>query len=229
MNKEIIDRHLVVLDLNYPFTESELKTAFRMLAFKCHPDKGGSPQEFIKVKAAYDALVEFAIQSNGDKPNFIRTTEGKLLSELGKGLPDTVNSNICSQCHGAGYIERKHYESYFDTVCPRCHGMCFIRVKPRKSMFFNYWYDEIPCPVCLTAGGLGRHEIVKTLYHICDKCRGIGQIEVPNPVLRKNRFNPQKQVRPPKPQTICRKCGAKLQGGKCWRCEGWYSKTGGER
>ena len=35
-------------------TEQELKTRYREIVKKCHPDKGGSPEEFEKVTKAYD-------------------------------------------------------------------------------------------------------------------------------------------------------------------------------
>jgi len=37
-------------------TQSEIKKAFRKKALKMHPDKGGDPEEFKKIQAAYDVL-----------------------------------------------------------------------------------------------------------------------------------------------------------------------------
>jgi len=38
------------------YTQAELKTAWRKMAFKTHPDKGGSAAAFSAVKEAYVAL-----------------------------------------------------------------------------------------------------------------------------------------------------------------------------
>jgi hypothetical protein len=49
-----------VLGLLWPATRSEVKAAFRPLAMKHHPDKGGNPAEFRRVYAAYVVALEFA-------------------------------------------------------------------------------------------------------------------------------------------------------------------------
>ena len=38
------------------FTEDDLKAAYRRLSLKLHPDRGGDPREFIKMKQYYDTL-----------------------------------------------------------------------------------------------------------------------------------------------------------------------------
>jgi curved DNA-binding protein CbpA len=45
-----------ILGVNQDATEDEIKSAFRELAVQKHPDKGGSAQEFIELKTAYDTL-----------------------------------------------------------------------------------------------------------------------------------------------------------------------------
>jgi curved DNA-binding protein CbpA len=47
-----------LLELADHFSLDELKTAFRKMAMKTHPDKGGSVQAFFKVQAAYQTLLE---------------------------------------------------------------------------------------------------------------------------------------------------------------------------
>jgi curved DNA-binding protein CbpA len=45
-----------ILGISQDATEDEIKSAFRELAVQKHPDKGGSAQEFIELKTAYDTL-----------------------------------------------------------------------------------------------------------------------------------------------------------------------------
>jgi curved DNA-binding protein CbpA len=45
-----------ILGVSQDATEDEIKSAFRELAVQKHPDKGGSAQEFIELKTAYDTL-----------------------------------------------------------------------------------------------------------------------------------------------------------------------------
>lgn len=42
----------------------QIKTAFRRLAQKVHPDVGGSSEQFVRIKEAYNALLEGASLSN---------------------------------------------------------------------------------------------------------------------------------------------------------------------
>lgn len=48
--------HYEVLDVSQRATEFEIKAAFRKLALKFHPDKGGNPEKFKALAAAYDVL-----------------------------------------------------------------------------------------------------------------------------------------------------------------------------
>lgn len=45
---------LAVLGVSLPCTAEDVKRAYRQLARKTHPDAGGDPQEFIKIREAYD-------------------------------------------------------------------------------------------------------------------------------------------------------------------------------
>ena len=66
-----------VLDVSQNSTEEEIKSAFRKLAAKKHPDKGGSSEEFIKLKTAYDTLKNPLLRKDYDlrlKPESIDST-----------------------------------------------------------------------------------------------------------------------------------------------------------
>ena len=45
-----------VLNLIPPKTQKEIKTQYRKLILKHHPDKGGDPKEFIKITKSYENL-----------------------------------------------------------------------------------------------------------------------------------------------------------------------------
>ena len=61
--------HYTVLGLNKQASDKEIKTAFRKLAAKHHPDKGGDHQEFIKIKEAYEVLSDPQKRQDYDNPN----------------------------------------------------------------------------------------------------------------------------------------------------------------
>ncbi len=48
---------LLILGIKSGASKKRLKSAYRKLAMKHHPDKGGSSEDFIILKEAYDLLV----------------------------------------------------------------------------------------------------------------------------------------------------------------------------
>lgn len=57
-NNALPSQHLKVLGLPaYTSNIDEIKTAYRKLAGIHHPDRGGNPKEFIKVRQAYESLI----------------------------------------------------------------------------------------------------------------------------------------------------------------------------
>lgn len=55
---------LKLFELKPGFTDDQLKTAYRRLAHKHHPDKGGSAENFKNIKEAHD----FLLKHRNDKP-----------------------------------------------------------------------------------------------------------------------------------------------------------------
>ncbi|NJM22726.1 MAG: J domain-containing protein [Richelia sp. SM1_7_0] len=49
--------HLEVLQLSFPFTKEELKSAYRKKSLTTHPDTGGTAEAFRKVHNAYQVLL----------------------------------------------------------------------------------------------------------------------------------------------------------------------------
>ena len=57
-----------VLGVPTDATESEIKKAYRKLASKHHPDKGGNKQQFQNIQEAYDTLGDESKRSEYDNP-----------------------------------------------------------------------------------------------------------------------------------------------------------------
>lgn len=51
---------LQTLELEETCTEDEVRAAYRRLAERCHPDLGGDPQEFARLRRHYEDALEFA-------------------------------------------------------------------------------------------------------------------------------------------------------------------------
>lgn len=52
--------HLNILQLNFPFSKQELKTAYRRKALETHPDTGGTSEAFRRVHIAFGILSQLA-------------------------------------------------------------------------------------------------------------------------------------------------------------------------
>lgn len=217
-----IDPQLKCLNLAYPFTKAELDHAFRVKAFESHPDTGGDATEFIKTKNAYDLLTPMCVLAS-DKDIITQTTiEGNLIFDLGKGLGELINSNDCPECLGKGWYKSFHTTYGSEKICPVCDGRGEVRTTANS---FIWWHNWRPCRKCKGLGYLGFTEIKHATLHTCSHCKGIGQIEILNPVLKKGVMQRQKQVKKPKPKKYC-ECGAILKNGKCWRCDSLINTRG---
>ena len=73
---------LEILGLELGATAQQVKTAYRRGALKCHPDKGGSRADFIKIKQAYDCLVEYGTGSKDTEKKHNDTGPTWMGSEL---------------------------------------------------------------------------------------------------------------------------------------------------
>ena len=61
------ESHYAVLGVSNTASDAEIKRAFRKLILKCHPDKGGNPEEFIKVRDSYDVLKSYVSRCRYDQ------------------------------------------------------------------------------------------------------------------------------------------------------------------
>lgn len=76
-----------VLGVSGIATQEEIKAAYRRLAMKHHPDRGGDPEEFQRVKTAYEQLM---------KPSRCPECGGKGTIKVKRGaFVDTVQ---CPRC-----------------------------------------------------------------------------------------------------------------------------------
>lgn len=147
---------LLGLGLNGGFTAVELKKAFRARSFICHPDAGGSSEEFHKLQEAYRTLEPWAKAEEGIKEQ--ATVDGTALSELGQGYPLTESARPCEDCDGHGYREMHEPSGHIEAECDVCGGTGLVRH---------------PCNRC---GGTGQYKNPKTgkVAGECYNCKGSG-------------------------------------------------------
>jgi len=128
-----------ILGISRGATEDEIKKAYRKLAMKNHPDKGGDPEQFKKIQGAYERITK--PQDQGIPQQFnpfdmfremfsqvqrniheVHTSvksayEGQELRfKVSDSKPCT--SCKCSTCNGNGFIPI----ALFRQQCPQCTG-----------------------------------------------------------------------------------------------------------
>lgn len=65
-----MDDYYSILGIDRNATEKEIKDAYRKLAMKHHPDRGGNEEEFKKINAAYEVLGSPESRDKYDNPSY---------------------------------------------------------------------------------------------------------------------------------------------------------------
>jgi len=209
-----LDKALSVLQLDYPFDDNSLKSAFRLKSKETHPDCGGNSEDFKKVISAYELLKEYVQEFSNGKG--LVTTDGVLLDELGKGLPEK-NAAQCKNCNGLGYTVTINNRMISGDSCPACSGLG-MRYE-MVGMGFRRRRGLVRCQRCQGRGVFSPVYSERTLYHVCSRCKGIGEIEIYNPVLKKGVvITKEKYGKKNNKKKYCPECGARISAEGCWRC-----------
>lgn len=138
-----------ILGLEKGASDAEIKKAYRKLAMKHHPDKGGDPEHFKKIQNAYDTL------SDPDKrnpvPDFFSNMFGGgghqrpvrranhehtitiSLEDAWRGTVKNLKITLkkpcitcrkkCPQCHGRGQVGMQMGPMILNHPCPNCRGI----------------------------------------------------------------------------------------------------------
>ena len=179
----------IIFGLDFPPSEESLKSEFRSRTMKGeyrHPDRGGEHEKFIELKDAYEILLPYC-NINSKQSFNPRTTNGTLISDLGKGLGSTTNGIECTTCIGQGHysvtrIARTRLGSY--TRCPECLGLGYGF---RFRTGFNP--DTSICSICRGTGIKDFIGVEVTEEQKCSTCKGIGELPISNPVLQRGAFS----------------------------------------
>lgn len=98
--------------------EAKLKSAYRQMAQKVHPDKGGSAEDFIRVRKAFTTLrdylyngspkTDYTGNSQGYKKNYNHDYSGNYQSSY-----DSTNQNHTESENTAQFWQSKYQEIYY--------------------------------------------------------------------------------------------------------------------
>ncbi len=202
--------------LQFPPGREDLDKRYRQLCLKGpyrHPDLGGTHDSFTRLGQVYSEMKTYCSLKTPEYATVLRTREGTLISDLGKGLGNTVNGVSCEQCRTKGYVIRSFQVPDPNGLgsCSGCEGRGLVRRKSSTSMdcrscrgsgrFKTFSGFNVVCKTCGGKGkwtkiftdlcmmcfGLGeaRGYVFKEEYVTCFKCEGSGEIRIMNPVIQK--------------------------------------------
>jgi DnaJ-class molecular chaperone len=130
-----------VLGVSKDADENTVKKAYRKLAMKHHPDKGGDSEKFKQIQNAYDRIIKGEPESEQQIPfdpftmfgQFFQQQQQKQLHDIHVKLEvaykgheinlkvsdkEACNSCKCDVCRGKGNIQL----GPFSQACPKCNG-----------------------------------------------------------------------------------------------------------
>lgn len=132
------------------YTMAQLKAAYRAACHVVHPDHGGSSEDFIRLRKLFKAMIASASDERAEREAM--TTNGRPLSEFGRGLGVNKNGRECDHCSGVGYgsthtaeyvrckVCNPHGSTlYGDPYCRQCRGLGEIRIVPKGGS--NRYHD----------------------------------------------------------------------------------------
>lgn len=194
-----------ILGVSENASQEEIKKAFRELAKKYHPDKGGDPEMFKKIVEAYRVLSDPKLRAEYDQKRKFQTTY-------------TFNFGDLSDYLRREFFEEDLFEDIFDI---------FDEWKTKKKRDLNIYKEliidlesafkgttkeitiqrEIICPYCDGTGALNKKLIT------CPVCKGTGK------EARKSNFWPGIFFEEIKKCKVCNGTG-KIPEKVCNYCQG---------
>lgn len=178
-----------ILGVDKSATADDIKKAYRKLANKHHPDKGGDETAFKEVKEAYETLYDNEKRNRYDMFGHNGPTSGGASGFGGFGGfdPNDIFSSFFK--HGGG--PRPHVqvpqvvvnitlEEAFSgctksvgypkmTECPECNPTT------PKSNLSEKEKKETKCPLC-EGKGIRKHPYINGLSMPCEQCEGTGKL-----------------------------------------------------
>ncbi len=165
-----------VLGLNKSATKDEIKSAYRKLAKKYHPDvnkEPGAEDKFKEVQEAYDVLFDDQKRATYDQFGHAAFDQagggGNPFSGGFGGFGDVDLGDIFQSFFGGGSRRSSSQTGPVrgNDVLTRVR-IDFMDAINGTKIQFNHTYDK-PCPTC---NGLGAEN--KSDIHTCSKCNGSG-------------------------------------------------------
>ena len=145
-----------VLGLTRDATQEQIKSAYKKLAFQHHPDKGGDPEKFKQISAAYEILGDDDKRREFDQPQ-----PPDIFSQFFGGFFEKRRSNRELELH-VSLVEaffgcQKHVKITVEKKCflcrikcTKCQGGGLIKQMVQNGPFVQMIH--VPCNICSGSG-----------------------------------------------------------------------------
>lgn len=159
------------LGLTKDASDADIKKAYRKLAMKNHPDKGGDPEAFKVVQNAYDVLSDPQKRANYDR---FGNPDGPQHGPGGGGFEDMVSQMFGGMgMRGPGPARRQNHQHTLNvTLSEAYHG---VRKTVKITVQQTCFACRKPCAACGGKGATLLQMGPMTLQQTCGACQGSGQ------------------------------------------------------
>lgn len=154
--------HYETLGVSKDASKDEIKKAYRRLAMKLHPDKGGDPEQFKKVSEAYEVLSDDSQRAQYDNPHEdVMNFFSSMFSQQSRGprvrkMDDIVHGieiPLEKAYHGADI----KFKISLDAWCMKCNLSCdYCNGTGTIQMGIKIMMISQPCPNCMGSGVVHR-------------------------------------------------------------------------
>ena len=144
------------LNVNKNSSQDEIKKSYRKLALKNHPDKGGDPENFKKIQAAYDVLSDPEKRQRYDQFGLEGIDEN---NGRGGGFPGSNGPDIFNMFFGGN--RRRQAQQRKRKGEPTIHNI---------NITLNDLYNGKISKIAIN------RKVIKGVQNICSACNGTGRI-----------------------------------------------------
>lgn len=145
-----------ILGVSSKASKEEIKRAYHKLCLIHHPDKGGNAETFIRIKSAYEQLINshkpYVVYNDASSPAVYKVSE--LYNTIGGSIEHTfiINNIIGIRIYHNGEIIQNWYtdgKSYITLTVSRStllktkfmYNLCFITKTGDESVVSYVWRD----------------------------------------------------------------------------------------
>ena len=152
-----------ILGVERTATQDDIKKAYRKLAVKHHPDKGGDPEKFKEISAAYEILSDDQKRSNFDQ---FGTADGPQMPDMGE-----MFKNFFGQ--GGGGPPRRQDRHHMIQISLE-EAFQGVTKKLKLNIEHPCYSCQQNCQKCQGRGGVQMQMGPFVMNRPCDTCQGAG-------------------------------------------------------